>query len=222
VIAASANLVESLSKLLASSRRANFREDTGRKFLLKDLCESKGIQIGPFGSQLHASDYVEEGIPVVMPANMTDDKIDDTEISRITPEMAENLSQHRVVSGDILLPRRGELDRRAFVQPEQEGWLCGTGSLRIRTKPEINSRAIFHALASVETVAWIKNHAVGTTMPNINSKIVSNIPLFLPPQNQLDEVAEKLENLDGALLKASQKHEANIKLKKEFLRLNLG
>jgi len=40
--------------------------------LLGDLCERVGgrIQTGPFGSQLHASDYRDSGTPVVMPKNL--------------------------------------------------------------------------------------------------------------------------------------------------------
>jgi len=222
VIGATNDLIESISKVKASVRNENFGNGNGTKILLKDLCEPKGIQIGPFGSQLHASDYVTDGIPVVMPANMTDDKIDENEITRISPAMADSLSQHKVLAGDILLPRRGELDRRAFIRPEQEGWFCGTGSLRIRIKKGINSRAVFHALASSDTVGWIKNHAVGTTMPNINATITANIPISLPDENKIDEVVEMLEKLEESLDSAMAKHQADIKLKKEILNHYLG
>lgn len=220
MVNATSELIDSISKVKAAVRKENFSQENGSKFLLKDLCEPKGIQIGPFGSQLHASDYVEDGIPVVMPANMTDDKIDETDISRITPEMADSLSQHKVLPGDILLPRRGELDRRAFIRSEEKGWLCGTGSLRIRVKKGINPRAVFHALASADTVSWIKNHAVGTTMPNINATIVSNIPISLP--DNADEIVETLEKLDESLEAAASKRTADIGLKKELLKKYLG
>lgn len=41
------------------------------------LCDKFGgdVQTGPFGSQLHASDYSEDGIPVVMPQDMQDGRI---------------------------------------------------------------------------------------------------------------------------------------------------
>ena len=34
------------------------------------------IQTGPFGSQLHESDYGADGIPVVMPKNILGGKVD--------------------------------------------------------------------------------------------------------------------------------------------------
>ena len=41
---------------------------------LGQICAAQGgaIQTGPFGSQLHTSDYKEFGIPVVMPTNIGD------------------------------------------------------------------------------------------------------------------------------------------------------
>jgi len=222
VVGTTIGLIESISKIKAAVRKENFNTENGSKVLLKDLCEHKGIQIGPFGSQLHSSDYVSDGIPVIMPTNMTDDKIDESDISRITSAMVDSLSHHKILPGDILLPRRGELDRRAFIRPEQKGWLCGTGSLRIRVKKGINPRAVFHALASSDTVSWIKNHAVGTTMPNINATIVSNIPISLPAENKVDKVVKMLEKLDDSLEVAMKKRQADIKLKKEILKHYLG
>lgn len=222
VVEATTVLVNAISKTKLAVRREYFGRDRSSKILLKDLCGKKGIQIGPFGSQLHASDYVSEGIPVIMPANMTDDKVDENNISKITESMADNLSHHRILPGDILLPRRGELDRRAFIGPEQRGWLCGTGSLRIRVEQDINPRAVFHALASPDTVGWLKNHAVGTTMPNLNATIVSNIPISLPAKDDVDRVVEVLDELDESLKLASMKRDSDIRLKKEILSFYLG
>lgn len=216
------SLIYSLSRAKAATRTYYFCDYATNTFRLKDLCEVKGIQIGPFGSQLHASDYIDNGIPVVMPANMTDDRIDESSIASVSQSKADGLSQHKVLTGDILLPRRGELDRRAYILPEQEGWLCGTGSLRIRVKAGISSRAVFHALASPNAVGWLKNHAVGTTMPNINATIVSNIPIMLPPGQVVNQVVEALEDLDRAHVKANNKLEEEMNLKRRVLEYFLG
>lgn len=44
---------------------------------------SKNIQTGPFGSQLHQSDYSECGIPVVMPKDLVGGKISEESIARV-------------------------------------------------------------------------------------------------------------------------------------------
>lgn len=182
------------------TRDANRKEKFANKKLpvrLVDLCEPKGIQIGPFGSQLHASDYVDNGIPVIMPSDMSNDEVNETSIARITPGMAARLSLHKVLPDDILLPRRGELDKRVFVLAHQVGWICGTVSIRIRVGHPVLARAVFHALAAPQTVKWIQDHAVGTTMPNLNAQIVSDIPISLPDEQELEHLIQILERLNG-------------------------
>ena len=124
------------------------------------------IQTGPFGSQLHASDYVSVGVPSVMPVNIGDNRIIEKGIFRITEADAERLHRHRVQPGDIIYSRRGDVERRALVRPEQNGWLCGTGCIKIRIgddsiDPIYASYYLGHPLVR----KWIVNHAIGATMP---------------------------------------------------------
>jgi type I restriction enzyme S subunit len=200
-------VLEGTGDLLLSFRAELFGERDSSKFRLADLCVPDGIQIGPFGSQLHASDYVADtcGVPVIMPCDMSEDHVLEGSIARISPEMAAKLSRHKVLPGDILLPRRGELGRRAFIRPEQSGWICGTGSIRIRLQDSVPARAVFHALSAPQTVSWIESNSVGTTMSNLNSKIVSNIPVMLPKEAKLSRIAEALDSLQDSL-QTTQRH----------------
>src|SRR6266702_1360005 len=97
-------------------------------------CERGGgdIQTGPFGSQLHASDYVPVGIPSIMPQNIGDNRIIEDDIARITQADGQRLSRYLVRKGDIIYSRRGDVERRALVREREDGWLCWTGCLRIR------------------------------------------------------------------------------------------
>jgi type I restriction enzyme, S subunit len=101
---------------------------------LGDACERGGgdIQTGPFGSQLHASDYVPVGIPSIMPLNIGDNRIIEDGIARITADDAKRLSRYLVRKGDIVYSRRGDVERRALIREREDGWLCGTGCLRVR------------------------------------------------------------------------------------------
>jgi type I restriction enzyme S subunit len=71
---------------------------------LGQACEQGGgkIQTGPFGTQLHASDYVAEGIPSIMPSDLRDNRIDTISIARIREEDAKRLSVYRVQTGDVV------------------------------------------------------------------------------------------------------------------------
>ena len=132
-------------------------------------CERGGgdIQTGPFGSQLHAADYVPVGIPSIMPQNIGDNRIVEDGIARITPEDAKRLSRYLVGRGDIVYSRRGDVERRALVREREAGWLCGTGCLRVRLgEGGADPRYTSYYLGHPGVREWIVRHAHGATMPN--------------------------------------------------------
>lgn len=170
---------------------------------LGEICSAGGgtIQTGPFGSQLHASDYVESGIPSVMPQNIGDNTIVDTGIARITEADAARLGKYRLRTDDIVYSRRGDVERRSLVRAENDGWLCGTGCLKVSfgNTPIADPAFISHYLGTEETREWIVRHAVGATMLNLNTKILSAVPLTIPPLREQQAIAEVLGALDDKI-----------------------
>jgi type I restriction enzyme S subunit len=174
-----------------------------REITLGELCREGGgeIQTGPFGSQLHAADYVTAGVPSVMPINIGDNVIIESGIARITEVDAQRLSRYRLQTGDIVYSRRGDVEKRALVREEHDGWLCGTGCLRVRLgqSPDADSRFVSYLLGLPETRDWIVRHAVGATMPNLNTSILSSVPLSVPPLSTQRAIAEVLGALDDKI-----------------------
>ncbi|WP_345962880.1 restriction endonuclease subunit S [Streptomyces sp. BRB040] len=171
-----------------------------RRTSLAAVCsDGGGIQTGPFGSQLHASDYVAEGIPSVMPQDLGENVIRDGEIARITPEDARRLSKYQLRKGDIIYSRRGDVTRRALVRAKQEGWLCGTGCLRVRPGAAANSLFLSYYLGHPEVRTWIVRHAVGATMPNLNTQILGGVPVVLPELDDQRRIAAVLGALDDKI-----------------------
>lgn len=149
-----------------------------------------GIQTGPFGSQLHARDYVDDGIPSIMPKNISMDEVTTDNIARVSPEDVERLSKYQVQAGDIIYSRRGDVEKCARITEKEEGWLCGTGCLRVRVKPESVSTEYLHAYLCHPTVReWIVRHAVGATMPNLNTSILSALPVVIPSSLEMVTIA---------------------------------
>lgn len=166
---------------------------------------SKNIQTGPFGSQLHQSDYSECGIPVVMPKDLIGGKISEESIARVDKTHVERLCRHKIEVGDILYSRRGDVGRCAHVTKKEEGWLCGTGCLRVTIDSEkADSRFVFFQLQHPDTVGWVEKHAVGATMLNLNTTILSSVPIRLPALEIQKRIADILSAYDD-LIENNQK-----------------
>ena len=160
---------------------------------------SQTIQTGPFGSQLHQSDYSVIGIPVVMPKDIIAGNIEEASIARVEQHHIDRLSRHMISYGDILYARRGDVGKCAFTKQNQEGWLCGTGCLRVTINPDMaNPKFVFFQLQKQETIGWITNHAIGSTMLNLNTTILSNAPVEIPSlriQNRIVEILSRYDSL---------------------------
>ena len=149
------------------------------------------IQTGPFGRQLHTSDYVDVGIPVMMPKNIQNRRILTEGIARITDEDADRLARHRVQDGDLVYSRRGDVEKHALIGPREIGWLCGTGCLLLRPGSGWPS-PLYTSLSLNQpgSCAWISQHAIGAKMPNLNTGILSTVPLLAPPDALIEAFAE--------------------------------
>ena len=164
------------------------------------LGEIAQIQTGPFGSQLHKSDYVDDGVPCIMPTNIGKnlDVISDG-IAHISENDAQRLSRHLVTAGDIIYARRGDIEKCAYIQEQQNGWFCGTGCLRIRINKDADSHFIAYQLSTSEAKSWIVGNAVGTTMLNLNSSILSDLPVLLPSLFTQRHITAILKSLDDKI-----------------------
>lgn len=155
------------------------------------------VQTGPFGSQLHKSDYIAEGIPCIMPTNIGShlNFIVDG-IAHVSEVDANRLSRHLTKFGDIIYARRGDIEKCAYVTTNEEKWLCGTGCLKIRCNNGVNSRFIAYQLSTAECKKWITGNAVGTTMLNLSKGILSKLPLLVPSHEDQRRIASILSSLD--------------------------
>ena len=144
-----------------------------RDMTIGALCDAGivNLQTGPFGTQLHAHDYVDDGVPVVPTEAIRNRQIDHEVLPKILPSKAEELSQHRLELGDILFARRGAqaTGHIGYVRQGEEGFICGTGAIRLRVRNNENTIGpdfLSHLLANPASVEWFKFHAIGATMPN--------------------------------------------------------
>lgn len=163
------------------------------------------IKIGPFGSSLHESDYIENGIPLVNPKHIVQQRIVPQSKISISDEKAEELSSYKLKENDIVLGRRGEMGRCAPISNREENWICGTGSMIIRLKKEYDAKLYSLILGSQATVTYLENSAVGSTLKNLNEKIVRKIPV---PQFSSEEQHEIVRLIDDLLARERSAQQA--------------
>lgn len=139
------------------------------------------VQTGPFGAQLHSSDYIDDGVPLILIRNVNNLKIDDSEIPKISIEDAQRLSQYQLEIGDIVFSRVGSIGRIALCTERERGWLISGQMLRLRIKNQVlDKKFSVYVFSSTEVARYIELQSVGSTRESINTEILSNLHLQIP------------------------------------------
>ena len=171
------------------------------------------IQIGPFGTQLHQEDYVENSIPLINPSHIRNGKIFPDNKLTVSEEKYHQLPQYHMKTNDVIVGRRGEMGRCAVVTERENGYFCGTGSLFLRmNEKNLNATFLSFILSSNSIKKLLENSSQGVTMANLNKKIVSEIPLIMPNidlQSKFGEFVDSI-NLQKQRLKVQSKQQENL------------
>ncbi len=167
-----------------------------------------GIFTGPFGSLLHKSDYIENGIPLVNPAHITSVGIEPDFRKTVSEGTASRLSSYIMREGDIVIGRRGEMGRCAIITNVEDGWLCGTGSFFIKPSDRCDANYLVRLLRSGSYKAKLENIAGGAVMPNLSNIALGNLSILLPPIAQqrivikeIDDMATETQRLESLYLR---------------------
>lgn len=184
---------------------------------LGDISE---IKTGPFGSTLHADDYVSDGIPIITTEHFKTGSlpIDKCGLPQVSENDFSRLSAYILNAGDIVFSRVGSVDINALITPFQSTWLFSGRVLRVRPQNK-NSSQFLHTLLETEDVKNdIRTRAVGQTMPSINTEILKTTPLRLPESTlEQEQLGKYFLNLDTLITLHQRKLEKLQNIKKSCL-----
>jgi type I restriction enzyme S subunit len=162
------------------------------------LQKAKGfLQTGPFGSQLHAHEYVHDGIPVIMPQDILNGIVSIDIINRVPECRASDLRKHRVQIDDVIFSRRGDLSKAAAIGESEIGWLCGTGCFLLRVPSDaMDSRWLVNVYRHHYVQRQNEANAVGSTMPSLNNTVMEQLVIAFPTIDEQRAITRRHNALD--------------------------
>jgi len=154
------------------------------------------VQTGPFGSQLHKENYVNKGTPIVTVEHLGNKWFTSQNLPMVSDEDKLRLAKYCSQEGDVIFSRVGSVDRCSYVSKEYSGWLFSGRCLRVRPRSGINPEYLYYFLTNEGTKQYIRNIAVGATMPSINTKLLNEVPITIPSLEDQRRIASILSSLD--------------------------
>lgn len=150
------------------------RRATGSRRLRRLLTSSI---TGPFGTQLKASEYVNDCVPVVNPTHIVDSRIRPDRSITVTNEKSVELERFRIIPGDVILGRKGDVDKAAVVSKVEEGYICGSDSMALRPSGEVNGEYLWWYLQSPSAHRQLEQWSVGSTVAGLNQRTISHLEI---------------------------------------------
>ena len=160
------------------------------------LGEFAEIQTGPFGSQLHKEDYVLDGTPIVSVEHLGKRHFTEQNLPRVSDKDKQRLSKYILSEGDIVFSRVGSVDRCSYVDESNDGWMFSGRCLRVRTNGTVLPLYLYYYFCLEETKQFMRNIAVGATMPSINTKLMSEVPIEVPALKVQRRIVAMLSAID--------------------------
>jgi type I restriction enzyme S subunit len=172
------------------------------------------VQTGPFGAQLHASDYVKEGIPLVLIRNIDDNQLKTADMPRISVADAARLRRFALKENDVIFSRVGRVGSCYLASVENEGWIISGQTLRIRLPDEaIDQKFLLFSLQGRHTQEYITKVSIGSTRKSISTEILESLPVLVPPRDEQSKIATILSVWDRAIELANKQIAAKQRLK---------
>ena len=184
---------------------------------LGDISE---IKTGPFGSTLHADDYVSDGTPIITTEHFKTGALPRGKngLPQVSDSDYKRLTAYTLDDGDIVFSRVGSVDINALITPFQSNWLFSGRVLRVRPQTDISSKFLHTRLETESIKTDIRTRAVGQTMPSINTEILKITPLVLPSSAaEQEQIGSYFAALDNLITLHQRKFEKLTNVKKSML-----
>lgn len=165
------------------------------------LGELAKVTAGPSGSLLDNLHDGPDGVPVIAPRDLTEhDTVDIRRVRRVPWPDAKKLARFALREGDLLMVRQGTLGRLALISDEQATWFYSSSCLRIRPRRELVLPPYLASYLSYPPVRTrLLGQALPGTVPSLNSAMLNELPVIVPPMEQQQAIVETLADIDAQI-----------------------
>lgn len=141
---------------------------------------------GPFGSNISAKYFVDDGVPVIRGSNLRHD------LTRFVPEgltfvsetKAQEFVPQHVVQGDLVFTCWGTVGQVGLIPADgpYPAYIISNKQLKLRVDRSLAEPLFcFYYFASPQYVEHIRNRGIGGAVPGINLGILKSLRIALPP-----------------------------------------
>ncbi|WP_201612146.1 restriction endonuclease subunit S [Psychrobacter immobilis] len=163
-----------------------------------------GVVDGPFGSNLPASSYVTEGIPVIRGSNLSlgKEKFKQHEFVYISQDAFEKLQRSECLPDDIIFTKKGTLGQTGIIPNPSifTRYILSSNQMRLRVDPlKALPAYIYYVVSSPQTIEKIIRDSDCTGVPKINLEYLRKFPVKLPDLKTQKAIAHILGSLDDKI-----------------------
>ena len=128
-------------------------------------------------------------------------------------------AKRKISKGDTIISTvRPNLKNYAYVYEDIKNGIVSTGFCVIRSlNNKVLDKFIYYVISMNNTTEYLTRNATGSSYPAVNSSIVSNIEVPLPPKNIQSEIVEYCDNLTDIIHKQEKQIELNKELMKQIM-----
>ncbi len=156
------------------------------------------VQTGPFGAQLHNTEFTPAGVPVIAVGNLTGMGFEEKGLYFVSKQKAEQLSRYDVRSGDVLFARSGATLGKVCVAPKVvNDWRMTGHILRVRLNTRfVLPEMVVYALHGDPSVRHQVNGNIrGITRPGFNTALLESIAVPVGPISEQHEIVRRVNQL---------------------------
>jgi type I restriction enzyme S subunit len=184
----------------------------------KRLATVADVKTGPFGAQLHESDYVQWGTPIITVEHLGEFEVDCTNPPpMISDKDRVRLQQYCLRTGDIVFSRVGSIDRNALIRQPQDGWLFSGRLLRVRPGAAVAPEFLSYYFHGETFRSRIRAVAVGQTMASLNTKILNDTIVEFPSLPEQRAISTILGDVDAEIMTLEKKRDKTRALKQGMM-----